>query len=78
MIIPIDSDYDDTDDEILNNLAQISMLEQNQQKKENSLKKSDEKVTEKTEKPTLDVDSSDSKQGRDWFIFAKTHFALKF
>ena len=38
MIIPIDSDYDDTDDEILNNLAQINMIEQNQQDKEKPLR----------------------------------------
>ena len=65
MIIPIDSDYDDTDEEILNNLAQISMLEQNQQTKEKPLKKSEEKTTEKTKKPTPDVDDSDSKQEKD-------------
>ena len=66
MIIPIDSDFDDTDDEILNNLAQINMLEQNQQEKEKPLRMTEEKSTEKTKKPTPGADSPDSIQEMNW------------
>ena len=66
MIIPIDSDYDDTDDEILNNLAQINMLEQNQQDKEKPLRMTEETNTEKTKKIMPDANSSDSIQEMNW------------